>query len=175
MKNLVNAGNCTEFLLHLEPLVLRLQTELLDRLLQREGCALSDFVRQGEDGYPVFWPFLLKAKHPALYAHYLRTVKGEKECDINTYLCNVLLSFYPTLPEKAKGLFAHYAQLKDLRNRLAHSLRAATAAEVRDACGVDPEALLDEIEKTIIAAYPVCDPAVFSVYEKSIDYIKSHL
>ena len=175
MKNLVKSGNCTEFLLHLEPLVLRLQTELLDKLLQREGCALSDFVRQGEDGYPVFWPFLLKAKHPALYAHYHCTVKAEKECDINTYLCNVLLSFYPTLPEKAKGLFAHYAQLKDLRNRLAHSLRAATAAEIRDVCGVDPEVLLDEIEKTIIAAYPVCDPAVFSVYEKSIDYIKAHL
>ena len=175
MKNLVKAGNCTEFLLHLEPLVLTLQTEILDALLQQEGSKLSDFVRSGDNGYPVFWPFLLKSKHPDLYAHYLRNVKGEKECDINTYLCNVLLSFYPTLPGKAQALFANYEALKELRNHLAHTLCTVTACEIKDACGVEPEQILPEIEQTLMALYPACDPAIFKVYDKSIQYLKDKL
>ena len=173
-KNLVKAGNCTEFLLHLEPLVLTLQLAVLDRLLSGSGCTTDDFVVP-ERGHQIFDPDLLQNKMPALYQHYSQCVREIRSCDISTYLCGELLAFFPNVPQKVGELFLHYEQLKDLRNRLAHSLCTVTAAEIRAACGVEPERLLDAIEKTIIDAFPVCDPAVFSVYEKSIAYIKAKL
>ena len=173
-KNLVKAGNCTEFLLHLEPLVLTLQLAVLDRLLSRAGYSTADFVVQ-ERGHQVFDPDLLQQKLPALYQHYTQSVREIKRCDISTYLCGELLAFFPDVPQKAGELFLHYDLLKELRNRLAHSLCTVTAAEIKAACGAEPERLLDEIEKTMIAAYLACDPVVFSVYDKSIDYIKSQL
>ena len=173
-KNLIKAGNCTEFLLHLEPLVLTLQLVVLDRLLSGSGCTTVDFV-VSERGHQIFDPNLLRGKLPALYQHYSQSVRDIKRCDISTYLCGELLAFFPNVPQKTTELFLHYEQLKDLRNRLAHSLYTVTAAEIHAACGAGPERLLDEIEKTIIEAYPVCDPAVFSVYDKSIEYIKTQL
>ena len=172
-KNLVRAGNCTEFLLHLEPLVLALELSTLDRLLP-VGSSTADFVLL-ENGHHIFHPELLQSKLPALYQHYSQSIRDVKCCDMSTFLCGKLLSFFADVPEKAASLFAHYNALKELRNRLAHSLYTVTAKDVRDVCGVEPEKLLDEIEKTIIAAFPVCDPSVFSVYDKSIAYIKAQL
>lgn len=179
MKNLAQTGNYTEFLLHLEPLTLTLQLALLDRLLQGEGCQTADFIPTTANGRKTFEPFLLQSIHPALYQHYEQSVQAMgwevKRSDANTYLCDVLLSWFPNVPEKAKRLFEHYDCLKDLRNRLAHTLCTVTKAELRDACGTEPEKLLNEIEGTIIACYPACDPVIFSVYDKSMEYIKANL
>ena len=81
----------------------------------------------------------------------------------------------PEEPEAARQLFQHYALLKDLRNCLAHTLYLATEADLTADCGAAPGELLREIEQTILACYPACDPAVFSVYGKCIDYIKGRL
>ena len=178
MKNLVTAGSCTEFLLHLEPLTLTLQTAMLDRLLQRTGFQIHDFVTE-ERGRRIFDPSLLQSALPDLYRHYAQDMEARnweiKRTELSTYLLGVLLAFFPDVPEKANRLFQHYDMLKDLRNRLAHTLFTVTAAEIRAACGASPEKLLEEIEAVIIACYPACDPVIFSVYEKSVAYIKEKL
>ena len=118
---------------------------------------------------------------------FMSTVKGSllegfypagwdmKKIEVSTYLCGDLLSFYSNVPEKAKRLFDHYEMLKDLRNQLAHKLRAFTQADIRAACGVDAAKLLEEIEATIITCYPACDPVIFSVFDHCIEYIKHNL
>ena len=178
MKNLVKSGNCTEFLLHLEPLTLTLQLALLDRLLQPSGVGTWQFIAF-ERGRQFFDPVELQNAQPALYAHYSRqmTARGwdVKKIEVSTYLCGDLMSFFPGVPEKAKRLFDHYDMLKDLRNQLAHELRAFTQADIKAACGVDAAKLLEEIEATIIACYPACDPVIFSVYDKCIEHIKRNL
>ncbi len=180
MKNLLKTGNCTEFLLHLEPLTLNLQLAMLDRMLECTGymTKTGEFIcREKQRVY--FYPDKLLSVLPDLYRHYAQqmTAKGKsvEKKEINTFICENLLSFFPGVPEKAGKLFSHYWMLKDLRNQLAHELCLVTEADIRAACQTDPLKLLEEMEATIIACYPACDPVVFSVYEKSMDYIKDNL
>ena len=177
MKNLAAVDHWTEFLLHMEPLTLTLQMAVLDRLMQKSGCKMADFLSVGLSGQKVFEPFELQNKLPALYAHYERCIAERywsvKRADLNTYICDDLLSFFPEEPEAARQLFDHYRMLKDLRNRLAHTLYAATAQDVTNACKTEPAKLLTEIEATIMFCYSACDSVIFSVYDRCIDYIKS--
>ena len=178
MKNLAATGNCTEFLLHMEPLTIRLQLALLDKLLKDMGYQTADFL-SADKGRTYFEPAMLQSVLPDLYRHYAQRLsaiyKEPKRIEINTYLCDDLLSYFSDLPGKPKELVAHYAMLKDLRNQLAHAFCTVTEAEVRAACQVGTASLLKEIEASLICCYPACDPRVFSVYEKSIEYIKSNL
>lgn len=174
MKSRAQTGNYTEFVLHLEPLTLTLQKAALDKLLQTAGHDTAEFLNV-VGKRTIFSPDRLRAAYPELYGHYERNVREVKEAEISTYLLDILLGFFPTLPDAAKNLFEHYGKLKDLRNRLAHSLYAVTGADIRAACGVDVGTLLREIEGTIRDCYPACDPKIFSVYEKSIEYIKGKL
>ena len=179
MKNRAAVGNWTEFLLRMEPLMLTLQLALLDRLMQKDGFKMADFLSTGINGQPMFEPFVLQAKWPELYRHYEQCMAARywdvKRVDLSTYLCDDLLAFFPKEPETAKQLFTHYNLLKDLRNRLAHTLLTVTAADIQDACQVEPAKLLEEIEATIAACYPVCEPVIFSVYDRCIEYIKRNL
>ena len=178
MKNLAKTGNCTEFLLHMEPLTLTLQLALLDALLQSSGYRTGDFIYP-EKERRVFDPELLQSALPELYRHYQQrmTARGWecRKSEVSTILCDELLGFFPNVPEKARQLFDHYNMLKYLRNQLAHTLRAVSEADIQAACQVSIGKLLEEIEATIIMCYPVCEPSVFSVYEKSIEYIKNNL
>ena len=174
MKNRARTGNFTEFVLHLEPLTLTLQKAALDKLLQSRGHSRSEFaeiVRRRE----TFYPDRLRTAYPELYRHYERSVREVREAEVNTYLLDGLLSFFPELPDTAKRLFEHYALLKNLRNDLAHSLYAVAEEDVKAECGADAGTLLREIEGTIHWCYPACDPKIFSVYEKSVAYIKGKL
>lgn len=174
MKNRVHTGSYTEFVLHLEPLTLTLQKAVLDRLLRETGHGTAEFL--GFEGRKEkFYPDRLRAACPALYGHYERGVREVRAVEVNTYLMDRLLGFYPARPDAAKRLFSHYAALKDLRNRLAHSLCAATGEDVKDGSGVDAETILREIEGTILWCYPACDLRIFSVYEDSVAHIKSGL
>ena len=179
MKNRAAVGNWTEFLLRMEPLTLTLQLALLDRLMQKHGFKMADFLSTGTNGQPTFEPFALQTKWLELYRHYEQRMAARywdvKRADLSTYLCDDLLAFFPKEPEAAKQLFTHYNQLKDLRNRLAHTLLTVTAADIQDACQVEPAKLLEEIEATIGICYSVCDPLIFSVYNRCIEYIKGNL
>lgn len=179
MKNLVKSGNCTEFLLHMEPMTLTLQKAMLDKLLNPSGLQMGDFLTMDRRGRQIFTPSLLGNLYPNLYQHYAQHQQIRNrdviDIEINTYICDILLSFFQNIPEVPRQLFAHYDLLKDLRNRLAHDLCSVTGADIKAACGVDPKKLLEELEATIIACYPACDPAIFSVYDKCIDFIKNNL
>jgi len=174
MKNRAQTGNFTEFVLHLEPLTLTLQQAALDKLLQAAGHGTAEFLSVAGKR-TMFSPDRLRAAYPELYGHYERNVREVKEAEISTYLLDILLGFFPALPDTAKNLFGHYGELKDLRNRLAHSLYAVTGADIKSACGADAGTLLREIEGTIRDCYPACDPKIFSVYKKSVEYIKGKL
>ena len=179
MKNLVKAGHYTEFLLHMEPMTLTLQKAMLDRLLNRNGLQTGDFLISDRRGRQIFMPSLLKDAYPELYQHYAGHQQTRNrdviDIEINTYICDILLSFFQDIPEAPRQLFVHYDSLKDQRNRLAHDLCSVTEEEIKAACGAVPQRILEELEATIIACYPACDPVIFSVYDKCIEFIKNSL
>ena len=61
------------------------------------------------------------------------------------------------------------------RNSLAHQLTAVTAEQITAACGMQPAQLLNQVGKLIAAIYPECDPALFTIYKRCGDYIKSRI
>lgn len=179
MKNLAASGHYSEFLLHMEPMTLHLQMAMLNLLLRPRHISCSAFIQTDYRGRLMLVPEALRASAPELYRHYEAEMllKGwtPEEREVSTYACDMLLSFYPSLPAVAGSLFSQYDSLKKLRNRLAHELSSVTDEEIADGCGAGTARLCEEMEKVILDCFTACDPAVFSVYEKSIAYIEEHL
>jgi len=118
-------------------------------------------------------PGLMQEKMPELYDRLY--VTGEWECrpsDLSTPFCDDILGFLSTQPEETKTYFRCYADLKEVRNGLAHRLCAVTADEIRAACGKTPEQIISLIERCILLLFPACDPEVFHIYERIIRYIQ---
>ena len=174
MKNLIRAGNCTEFLLHMEPLTLQLQLAMLNTLLYPRRVKTTDFIVTGYKGNQMVDPALLQAACPELYAYYLAHMPMNwtaERRDVSIYACNILLDFFEPLPPKPAALFDCYEKLKELRNALAHELCTVTEEEIKAACGMDCNGILSAIEGTLMECYPACDPVIFSVYDRAIAYI----
>lgn len=178
MRNLAKSDRYSRFLLGMEPLTLKLQLALLAKLVKPLGAEVGDFITTDDKGKQWFDPDLLAAKCPVLYAHYLGILSRRGwtavRVGISTMLCGDLLDYF-TIPAQPAALFTHYAQLKELRNRLAHSFFACTEKDISEACGVTSNTLLREMEDTIRYCYEACDPAMFDVYDRSIAYIKERL
>ena len=159
--------------------LLEKRNALLDKLMQKDGFKLSDFLSTGRKGQKIFEPFALQAKWPELYQHFYQRLSAKyrevKRGELSTYHCDDLLSFFPEKPETAKRLFRHYDLLKDLRNSLAHTLSAATEEDIKAESGVEAAQLVEEIESVIVFCYPACDAEIFSIYDRCIDYIKDML
>lgn len=178
MRNLVMAGQYTEFILHMEPLTLQLQLALLNKYLAPYSVSTAAFITNNK-GRLMFNPQQLSTAFPALYRHYVSMMDSRnwliKTVDISTYVCNDLLLYFKDLPEQTKALFSHYDALKHIRNCLAHDLRTISPAEIKAACGVTAQDLLSEIESTIIKCYDACDPSIFHVYDKCIAFIAENM
>lgn len=173
MKNLLCSHSYTEFVLYMEPLTLRLQETLLNQLLPRRYGYDLTHVQSRYGGRMKIEPGLMQAKMPELYDRLY--VTGTWECrpsDLSTPFCDDILDILSTQPEETKTYFRCYADLKEVRNGLAHRLCAVTADEIRAACGKTPEQIISLIERCILLLFPACDPEVFHIYERIIRYIQ---
>lgn len=173
MKNLLCSHSYTEFVLHMEPLTLRLQETLLNQLLPRRYGYDLTHVQSKYGGRMKIEPGLMQEKMPELYDRLY--VTGTWECrasDLSTPFCDDILDILSTQPEETKTYFRCYADLKEVRNGLAHRLCAVTADEIRAACGKTPEQIISLIERCILLLFPACDPEVFHIYERIIRYIQ---
>lgn len=157
----------------MEPLTLRLQETLLNQLLPRRYGYDLIHVQSKYGGRMKIEPGLMQEKMPELYDRLY--VTGTWECrpsDLSTWFCDDILDFLSTQPEETKTYFRCYADLKEVRNGLAHRLCAVTADEIRAACGKTPEQIISLIERCILLLFPACDPEVFHIYERIIRYIQ---
>lgn len=175
MKNLICSHSYTEFVLHMEPLTLRLQETLLNRLLtDRYGYDLTH-VQSLYRGRMKIDPGLVQTKMPDLYDRlYVSGTWEPRPSDLSTQLCDDMLDFLATQPEETEDFFRCYADLKDVRNSLAHRLCAVTADEIKNACKKTPEQIISLIERCICLLFSGkgFDPKIFRIYENIIDYIQ---
>ena len=173
MKTLLCSHGYTEFVLHMEPLTLRLQETLLNQLLPKSYGYDLTHVQSRYGGRMKIVPGLMQEKMPELYDRLY--VTGTWECrpsDLSTPFCDDILDILSTQPEETKTYFRCYADLKEVRSGLAHRLCAVTADEIRAACGKTPEQIISLIERCILLLFPACDPEVFHIYERIIRYIQ---
>lgn len=91
-------------------------------------------------------------------------------------VCYRILEHLPDVPVDAMPVLKSCNLLNEsCRNSLAHQLTAVTAEQITAACGMQPAQLLNQVGKLIASIYPECDPALFTIYKRCGDYIKSKI
>ena len=99
-----------------------------------------------------------------------------RESDVSMEVCYRILEHLPDVPVDAMPVLKSCNLLNEsCRNSLAHQLTAVTAEQITAACGMQPAQLLNQVGKLIASIYPECDPALFTIYKRCGDYIKSKI
>ena len=152
LKNLVYLKRYTDFMLRLNPFVVRLQTVLLEESLRPLGLTTQDLISV-VNGRRKISPKLMKNKFPELLAFMETKSQGPvEERDISIWAMNVMLS-YLQLDERVLRLLENCEKgNRELRNPAAHELFAITNAEIQNICGLPAENLVWELEKVLTNA-----------------------
>ena len=152
LKNLVYLKRYTDFMLRLNPFVVRLQTVLLEESLRPLGLTTQDLISV-VNGRRKISPKLMKNKFPELLAFMETKSQGPvEERDISIWAMNVMLS-YLQLDERVLRLLENCEKgNRELRNPAAHELFAITNAEIQNICGLPAENLVWALEKVLTNA-----------------------
>ena len=138
---------------------------------------LEDVIDRPYSRRPRFVPDMLANKLPEVYQS-VCTYFGAplRESDVSMEVCYRILEHLPDVPVDAMPVLKSCNLLNEsCRNSLAHQLTAVTAEQITAACGMQPAQLLNQVGKLIAAIYPECDPALFTIYKRCGDYIKSKI
>lgn len=167
MKNMQYAGRFSDFVLRMNPLVIRLQAAMLDDLLREHyGFSSDAIISTDRQGRRKWMPEQIQERIPELWTHILTRLNKElTDCDISMYLLNIVLSYFPDIPSQIGRLFELCEKLNISRNAVAHALEELTDAEIKQVIGCSCSELTKMMEGAIIKIYPECDPAIFKVYE----------
>lgn len=152
LKNLVYLKRYTDFMLRLNPFVVRLQTVLLEESLRPLGLTTQDLISV-VNGRRKISPKLMKNKFPELLAFMETKSQGPvEERDISIWAMNVMLS-YLQLDERVLRLLENCEKgNRELRNPAAHELFAITNGDIQHICGLPAENLVWELEKVLTNA-----------------------
>ena len=166
-----------EMILRLNPLVVRLELQLMKTVLAGKNLRLEDVIDRPYSRRPRFVPDMLAEKLPDVYQSVCTDFGAPlRESDVSMEVCYRILEHLPDVPVDAMPVLKSCNLLNEsCRNSLAHQLTAVTAEQITAACGMQPAQLLNQVGKLIAAIYPECDPALFTIYKRCGDYIKSKI
>lgn len=152
LKNLVYLKRYTDFILRLNPFVVRLQTVLLEEFLKPLGLTAQDLIPEVE-GRKKIRPRLIKNKLPELLTFMEKAFNCPvKERDISIRAMNVMLAYFQ-MDETVLQLLENCERgNRELRNSAAHDLFTVTNEGIRNICGLTAEDLIRELEKVLTNA-----------------------
>ena len=152
LKNLVYMKRYTDFMLRLNPFVVRLQTVLLEEFLKPLGLTAQDLIPM-VNGRKKIRPRLIKSNLPELLT-FMETAFNcpVEERDISIRAINVMLAYFRVDKTVLELLGNCERGNRELRNSAAHDLFAVTNEDIRDVCGLTAEDLIRELEKVLIGA-----------------------
>ena len=138
---------------------------------------LEDVIDRPYSRQPRFVPDMLAEKLPEVYKNVCADFGAPlRESDVSMELCYRILEHLSDVPADAMAVLKRCNLLnKSCRNMLAHQLTAVTAEQIAAVCGMQSAQLLNQVGKLIAAIYPECDPALFTIYKRCGDYIKSRI
>ena len=152
LKNLVYLKRYTDFMLRLNPFLVRLQRILLDAAAKPSGLSAKDLITTA-DGRERVIPEHIRSICPDLYAFMLDAFGAPLEArDISIRGLNVMLRFFRADAETLELLDGCERGNQVLRNRAAHTLFAITAEDIRRECGISAEILVQRLEKVLEGA-----------------------
>ena len=150
LKHLVHLKRYTEFLLRLNPFLVRLQMTLLSELLRANGIREEDLIPK-VDGRKKINPACIAACCPDLLA-YMEAEFGfalEKR-DLSIKAINMMLAFFGLSGETRQLLQDCERVNASLRNTAAHNLFTATEQDIRNLSGMDAETIVRKLEGVLL-------------------------
>lgn len=170
LKHLVYLKRYTDFLLRLNPFLIRLQLQMLAEKLHPMGVPLEALIAT-RDGHKVVLPEGIGSALPEMLAFLESTFQcALQERDVSIRVLNLMLEHLGT-EETTLQLLADCEKLNNLlRNQAAHSLFSVTNQDIRRVCGWDGESILRDLEKVLLEALNRYDPKELkkrlTVYER---------
>lgn len=160
LKNLVYLKRYTDFMLRLNPFLVRLQRSLLDAAAKPFGLSFQALiVTEGSREKVV--PEHIQSVAPELYSMLEDTFGAPLDTrDISIRSLNVMLRYFRVDDDTLDLLDGCEQGNQVLRNRAAHTLFAITGEDIRRECGLDAETLVQRLEKVLestLSDYP--DPS----------------
>lgn len=149
LKNLVYLKRYTDFMLRLNPFLVRLQTVLLDESLKPLGLSEQDLIPVVK-GRKKIRPRLIQSKLPELLT-FMETAFNcpVEERDISIRAMNVMLAYFQVNEAVLQLLENCERGNRELRNSAAHDLFAVTNDDIRNVCGLTAEDMIRELEKVL--------------------------
>lgn len=187
MKNFAETGRYTDFVLRLNPLTIRLQEALLDRLLLQHYKLLLQELKgtEGSDKEGKLLKAQLRVNTPHLLEGLNKQLKQEgKNPYTDSYpsihIYNLILNCFQNLKNEEVSCLELFQSIEKLnsesRNQAAHNLTAAlTDADIQKGANCSCAELVQALEKAIITLYPACDSSLFNIYRKCEEYIRERL
>lgn len=152
LKNLVYMKRYTDFMLRLNPFVVRLQTVLLEEFLKPLGLTAQDLIPV-VNGRKKIRPRLIKSNLPELLT-FMETAFNcpVEERDVSIRAINFMLAYFQVDKSVLELLENCERGNRELRNSAAHDLFAVTNEDIRNVCGSTAEDLIRELEKVLTSA-----------------------
>lgn len=168
LKNLQVTGRYTEFVLRLNPFVIRVQKRLLRTKLSYFDSLMETRKRRGY----VFCPEKLQ-QYDAQLKQRLDNALGQAadERPLSIHLLNCLIQQLPFSVE-TKDFFQKCEELNVAnRNEAAHDLHEVTDKDIKDVCGYTSKQLLAKLQELLQELYPECLPELFAIYDRCNQFI----
>lgn len=170
LKHLVYLQRYTDFVLRLNPFLIRLQLLMLEEKLRPLGVPVETLIAT-QDGHKRVLPEGIRNAFPEMLAFLESTFQcALQERDVSIRVLNLMLEHLGTDAVTLR-LLADCEKLNNLlRNMAAHSLFSVTNQDIRRVCGRDAEAILRDLEMALLEALNRYDPRELkkrlTVYER---------
>lgn len=182
LKNLIHNRRFTDFTIRLNPLVQRLQEAKLNQLLRNEyGVTIPDLMEWSDKvkRQQITIVQLVNRALPlyrALNERLEQENKGSfRDSDPSIFIYNRMFACLESTPDNLKALFTLCEKLnQQQRNTAAHNLYTLTEQDLQAELGMDGATLLRYLEQAIREIYPECDPALFNLHQKCVDWIRAN-
>lgn len=167
-------GALTNFVLRLNPLVLRLQQAYLKQICSFDCGQIT--IRKGS--HVLISRDKIRALHPALETYLDQHFNIFRDnTDISIVFCNALLAYLGKADTEEGRLFTALEKLnQSQRNAAAHTLNNTTEQDIYDLIGFGSKKLVEKLEALIQEIYAdLCDPKLFRIYDTCNEYIYQRL
>ena len=152
LKSLVCLKRYTDFMLRLNPFLVRLQMVLLENTLSSRGDTIQSLMQRA-NGRMKIDPEQIAKKYPDLLAAIEKALHGSLEKrDVSIRILNLVLNYFQ-IDEATIAVLENCERAnQELRNSAAHDLFLVTSAQIYDSCSATPEQLLQRLENILVDA-----------------------
>lgn len=153
LKNLVYLKRYTDFVLRLNPFLVRLQRELLAPLLKKQGLREENlFGKKGNELTVERRKLETQASGLLSYMEMKLEKLLKESAPASIMTLNLMLSYYKVDSEALAILKKCEACNQELRNTAAHNLYSITNETIKSTCGIKAEEMVNQLERVLIQA-----------------------